>query len=261
MRKVVKHIRKEWYRYIFDTVVVIVGILIAFTLNNWNEKRNEHNLIKAFASALVTDLHDDIKEVRIIISQIEESIIRIDSLSNYTRNKQINEISNLTLVPFTLGDYMYRPYSWNRGTIEDLKTSGVLRFEGIDSLSKEIVSYDAMTKHMEEDYYSDLAIKKRISILADKIVNLNYSNFEELSFYGNTNNSILEYDFSSSEAYHKAEQEDIELLTDDIKRIHELVNSNLKLRSFLILRSNYELPRLINKAENIIDLLQTNYID
>jgi len=39
-KKIIKHIRNEWYRYIFDTIVVIVGILIAFTLNNWNEKRN-----------------------------------------------------------------------------------------------------------------------------------------------------------------------------------------------------------------------------
>ena len=92
MKKIVKHIREEWYRYIFDTIVVIVGILIAFALNNWNEKRKEHDLIKSFASSLVTDLQEDIKEVRIIISQIEESIIRIDSLSNYTRHKQINEI-------------------------------------------------------------------------------------------------------------------------------------------------------------------------
>lgn len=261
MKKIVKHIREEWYRYIFDTIVVIVGILIAFALNNWNEKRKEHDLIKSFASSLVTDLQEDIKEVRIIISQIEESIIRIDSLSNYTRHKQINEISNLALMPLMMGDYMYRPYSWNRATIEDLKTSGVLRYKGADNLSKEIVSYDALTRHMEEDYYSDLAIKERISIKADQIVNLNYSNFEELSFYGNTNNSILEYKFNSSEDYRKAEQEDIDLLTDDIKKIHELVNSNLKLRSFLIIRSKSELPRLIEKAENIINLLQAKYIN
>ena len=256
-----RHLRVEWYRYVFDTIVVIVGILIAFAFNSWNEKRKEHNLIESFASSLVTDLQEDIKEVRIIISQMEESIIRIDSLSNYTRHKQINDISNLDLLPFLMGDYMYRPYSWNRATIEDLKTSGVLRYKNADHLSKEIVSYDALTSHMEKDYYFDLAIQERISIKADQIVNLNYSNFEELAFYGNTNNSILEYEFISSEEYRKAEQEDIELLTDDIKKIHELVNSNLKLRSFLIIRSKTELPRLIEKAENIIDLLQAEYID
>ena len=75
------------------------------------------------------------------------------------------------------------------------------------------------------------------------------------------NNSILEYKFNSSEDYRKAEQEDIDLLTDDIKKIHELVNSNLKLRSFLIIRSKSELPRLIEKAENIINLLQAKYIN
>jgi len=192
---------------------------------------------------------------------MEESIVRIDSLANYTRAKKINELSNLTLIPFTMGDYMYRPYSWNRATIEDLKISGVLRYKGNENLSKIIVSYDALTKHLEEDYYADLEIKESISKLAGNIVNLNYSNFEELSFYGNTNNSILKYEFSSSEAYGKAEQEDLKLLTADINKIHEYVNGNLKLRAFLIIRANNELPRLIKEAENIIELLQSNYID
>lgn len=258
MKKIIKHIRNEWYRYIFDTIVVIVGILIAFTLNNWNEKRNKLNLIEAYATSLITDLQADIAEVKIIKSQMEESIVRIDSLANYTRTKKINELSNLSLVPFTMGDYMYRPYSWNKATIEDLKISGVLRYKGNENLSEQIVSYDALTKHLEEDYSSDMALMANISILAGNIVNLNYSNYEELTFYGNTNNSILKYEFSSSDAYRRAEKEDLKLLTGDINKIHELVNGKLKLRAFLKIRVNTELPRLINKAENIIELLQTN---
>lgn len=261
MKPIIKHLRKEWYRYIFDTIVVIVGILIAFALNNWNEKRNKQNLTKAYANSLITDLKNDIEEVKIIKSQMKESIIRIDSLANYSRFKQIDEISNLNLIPFTMGDYMYRPYSWNRGTIEDLKISGVLRYRGNESLSKIIVSYDALTKHLEEDYQADLKIKQEISKLSGSIVNLNYSNYKDLLFYGNTNNSILEYEFSSSEEYRQAEKEDLKLLTKDLDKINELVNGNLKLRSFLIIRSKYELPRIIEKANEIIERLETDYID
>ena len=261
MKKIVKHLKREWYRYIFDILVVIVGILIAFALNNWNENRIKKNLVEAYAISLITDLQNDVKEAKIIKSQMEESIFRIDSLANYIRTKEITEISNLILTPFTMGDYMYRPYSWNRATIEDLKISGVLRYKGNENLSSKIVAYDAFTKHLEEDYYADLEIKETVSKLASNIVNLNYSNFKELSFYGNTNNSILKYDFISSEAYKRAELENLKLLTRDINKIHEFVNGNLKLRLFLVIRANHELPRLIKDAEDIIKLLQTNYID
>ena len=103
MKKIVQHLKEEWYRYIFDTIVVIFGILIAFALNNWNENRIRLNLIEAYANSLVADLQDDIAEVKIIQSQMVESIVRIDSLANYIRSNQLDELSNLTLIPFTRG--------------------------------------------------------------------------------------------------------------------------------------------------------------
>ena len=261
MKQIVRHIRNEWYRYLFDTVVVIVGILIAFALNNWNDKRKSRDLINTYANSLISDLRRDLKEVKTIKNQIEESIIRIDSLANYIRTKEINEISNLSLLPFTTGDNVYRPYSWNRETMEDLKISGALRFKGNEDLSKLIVEYVAKTKHMEEDYYGDLKIKEGLTELARGIVNLNYSNFEELSSYGNTNNPIKELDFSASEAYRTAEKEDLKLITEDMDKIHEFVNGNLQLRAFLVIRAKYELPNLIEMAENMIELLEKEYIN
>jgi hypothetical protein len=37
--KIFKHLRSDWFRYGFETLAVIVGILIAFALDNWNEER------------------------------------------------------------------------------------------------------------------------------------------------------------------------------------------------------------------------------
>ena len=41
MNKILKHLRKNWIRHGFETLVVVVGILVAFALNNWNEDRKE----------------------------------------------------------------------------------------------------------------------------------------------------------------------------------------------------------------------------
>lgn len=260
MKRIAKHLKKQWFKYVFDTLVVIIGILIAFALNSWNDRRLNKNLMQSYAKSLIIDLENDIKEAKTVRSQMQESIIRIDSLAKYTRSKQVKELSNLDLA-FAMSDYMYRPFVWNRATIENLKLSGILRLKGNDSLSKKIVAYEAFTKHLEEDYHSDLAMKENNSNLANEIVNLNYPNFEDLSYYSYVNHSILEYNFSSSEPYHTAQKENLTLITVDIHEIQKFVNGNLRLRFFLNVRVNYELPKLIHQAEEIKDLLTLNYID
>ena len=56
--KVFKHLRSDWFRYGFETLAVIVGILIAFALESWGDaqkvKREEHEIL--------IDLLNDLKD-------------------------------------------------------------------------------------------------------------------------------------------------------------------------------------------------------
>ena len=42
MKKIINHLKEEWYKYGLETLVVVVGILVAFSLNNWNESRKSN---------------------------------------------------------------------------------------------------------------------------------------------------------------------------------------------------------------------------
>ena len=35
--RIFKHLKPEWFRYGFETLAVIVGILAAFAFDNWND--------------------------------------------------------------------------------------------------------------------------------------------------------------------------------------------------------------------------------
>ena len=68
MKKFVKHFKKNWYRYGLESLVVIIGILVAFSLNNWKEERKiskkEMNLLSELKLNLETNinnLENDIK--------------------------------------------------------------------------------------------------------------------------------------------------------------------------------------------------------
>ena len=39
MQKIIDHLKENWLKHAFETLVVVVGILVAFSLTNWNETR------------------------------------------------------------------------------------------------------------------------------------------------------------------------------------------------------------------------------
>ena len=144
----------KYTRYaIGEILLVVIGILIALQINIWNERRKEYNQIENYAKSLVKDIEEDIAMVDTINYTAKQIAYRIDSLSNYVRMKKIREISNLKLLSFTWMP-VYRPYSWNRATFDELKSSGSLRLIENKTLMKKIVEYDSFTRHMDEDYYN-----------------------------------------------------------------------------------------------------------
>lgn len=65
--KIIKHLRSDWFRYGFETLAVIVGILAAFALENWRDSRE----VKKEEHEILVNLLNDLKEAE---SQSEKSI-------------------------------------------------------------------------------------------------------------------------------------------------------------------------------------------
>jgi len=57
MKKIFQNLRENWITYGFETLVVIVGILIAYTLNNWNQEGKD----KAREIQLLSELHKEME--------------------------------------------------------------------------------------------------------------------------------------------------------------------------------------------------------
>ena len=57
--RIFKHLKSDWFRYGFETIAVVVGILVAFALDNWNEDRKQELLETEYLYGLATDLAND----------------------------------------------------------------------------------------------------------------------------------------------------------------------------------------------------------
>jgi hypothetical protein len=243
-----------------EIVLVVIGILLALQIDNWNENRKEENTVKEYAVSLVHDLEEDLIMVNAIILQSNDIVERINSLGNYVQNKKMEDISNLYVLCLTLNK-PHRPYIWNRATVDELKSTGILGFIKDEALSKMIANYDALTHHLDVDYINDRVQFEKATALTTEIVNNNYPNFTELHAMLLPLNNVRDYDFVESEEYKQAEAYNFRLLSDDMNELHKAVNNFNLLKAYFQLRTDHELPELIEKAKELIRLLKETYID
>jgi len=251
----------KYARYaIGEILLVMIGILLALQVNNWNQNANEQHKIKEYAVSLIQDLENDIEMAGKIQQQNEEIVDRIDSLSKYSRNRKIEDFSNLTMLYFTLNK-PHKPYSWNRTTITELKNSGYLGLIKNDSLSKMIAKYDADTNHLDDDFINDRIQFEKATDLSVSIVNYNYPCFLELRKKLLPIDNVRDYNFFESEEYLVAKSINLGLITNDINQINKMVNSYSVLLLYLRIRIDEELPVLVHDASEIITLLKETYLN
>ena len=57
--RIIKHLKSDWFRYGFETLAVVVGILVAFALDNWKEERKQDSLEIQYLNGIRADLVSD----------------------------------------------------------------------------------------------------------------------------------------------------------------------------------------------------------
>jgi len=80
VKKIINHLKLNWITYGFETFTIIVGILGAFTLNNWNENRKQHKSDIEFLKNLKIELVNDTT----VLSRRCSTYIEINNALNKT---------------------------------------------------------------------------------------------------------------------------------------------------------------------------------
>ena len=246
-----------------EIALVVIGILIALQINNWNENKNQQEKIKEYAKLYIQDLEADI-----LITEINRKFIinvsdKIDSLVQSVQNKKIEEISNIDFLCMTF-KILYRPYEWNRSTIDQMKSSGSLQYIEDISISKKIREYDALTYHFDGDYLNDKAQSEHALNLISQVVNSNYINIRALQknvLLKINNPKFNEFHLYSEPEYLKSKTYNLRLITNDIKDVDKVINSLIRLQVYYDIRSNDEILPLTSQAEELITLLKETYLE
>jgi len=244
--------RKKWTHYFWEFFMLFLAVTLGFLVENQREHYIEKQRVKEFARTLAFDLVSDTLNMSYIINRINIQIKNTDSLAAYMKSHKPHEIRNIVLFTLTILD-RYPAYRWSRSTLEQIKNSGSLRYFG-DTMVRYISSYDALSRHMDEDHRNDEEMANRAAASKDKIIDISYSNELAQSLY-------LHFDSTIKTAYYRefAAHDKTPLLTTDSIILKIFLNEKLNIRRNLYIRANDELRSLINQGSRLIERLKNKY--
>jgi hypothetical protein len=175
MIKFFRHIRQSMLaqgripRYltyaIGEIVLVVIGILIAVQINDWNELRKIKLANGTQLRKMVTELEVNIARMELLatnrsgkmsygFASLEEAVANCDSLLRLTyAGLTEKDISFLTTARFFAGQSIL---NLQQDVFEELKSTGRLNTVGSDSLVASIKNYNK--RFLREEYYAQLHI-------------------------------------------------------------------------------------------------------
>jgi hypothetical protein len=245
--------KKKWSEYLLEFIMLFLAVFLGFIAENIREHSVEKARAKQYAVSLINDLEKDTAMAQVDIRQMRFTISKIDTLAKVLKTKKISEITNRQLFAYTLLDGDYRPYMWSRATLDEIKSSGSLRYMGNDSIIMRVSAYDAFTKHMDEDFNGDVERSDKLAAEKNRIIDKSYNLPDSTRFFLLSADSVIDI-ISQNNG-----QQDVPLLTNNINDIKNLLNDYFDIKSNLKIRANYELTNLIKQATQLIDLLRKQY--
>lgn len=247
-----------------ETFLVVVGILIALQINNWNEDRIEREQIREFALDLTDAIGRDTEMLEPVEMQIRASIRQAEEFADYVRGRRMEDFDNAEVF-FLTSQIGYRPYAWNRAALEQLKSAGGLRKMRNKRLVELISDYDALTQHLDQDYREDEESARSMLDATNRLVDKNYDveGLEEATSW--TDGFKLEdielrlTQFRETGVFKAMASEHRPLLSNGLVEFQRLANANLAYADSAQARPDIELPRLRQLAAKIQALIDEEY--
>lgn len=148
----------KYMRYaIGEIVLVVVGILIALSINNWNEKNKTRNRELIYLSNIKEDLKLNIASLGEFISARKETLNAVDTLIGYFEGKRDMNLNKFNFYNLTVLEWY--PFVQHSNTYQELMNSGTFAIISNKSIKNSLQNiqsiYGSITfieNEMQQDY-------------------------------------------------------------------------------------------------------------
>lgn len=143
MKKILETIKNKWAEYILEVLVIIFGIVGAFGLNAWNDKRQ----LRAEEQKIIEALKDEFQTNLNRVNEITElNKTNIEGLKNYIQFVKLKKTEfstedfNKMAQPIIQNRIFYRP---SLGVYNDVISSGKMAIISNDELRRRLAVWEA----------------------------------------------------------------------------------------------------------------------
>jgi len=146
----------NYLKYAFgEIVLVMVGILLALQVNNWNEIKQENSITQKYYNGFVTDLEKDRTQLDNLIAVRKKQSISANAILNMIETNEYDLDTFYGHYYFLFPFYRFVP---NSNTLEEVLNSSHLRFITDETIKNRLLDLRATYKSIklsEEHVYGD----------------------------------------------------------------------------------------------------------
>jgi hypothetical protein len=236
--------RKKWTHYFWEFLMLFLAVFCGFFAENQREHYIEKQRAKEFAESMVADLALDVSNLDFIIKEYDSAARNVDSFLRIVSMAHIKSVPGGAI--YYYGDAANSGYrmAFNTATIEQLKSSGSLRYFPIRVRSK-ISKYD--------QFMQEFNLRQN----NEPLFNIETRKYFEKIF----DNSVLEklYKTIEPDSLEKFRQTDYALMNTDMVLLKEYANNCFSRKENWRNRITTALIPLRKKATELIEILNEEY--
>jgi uncharacterized protein DUF6090 len=107
-----------------EIILVVIGILIALSINNWNEDRKLKNELGLFKVSLISELNKDIISITKELNLLNDDIKKLDKYFIRMSSQSVNKDTLVKIFNIEFNPTIYGAIKFNNNTVNTLKASG-----------------------------------------------------------------------------------------------------------------------------------------
>ena len=123
-----------------EIILVVIGILIALQVNEWNNNRKNRKLEQSYHCRLLEDVIQDQDQILTLLDQTEKRIEACNDLLTLLQDEKVDlkRTSNLLMSSISM---MTSTFKTSQAAFEDIKSSGNLNIMRDEQLKQQLIGY------------------------------------------------------------------------------------------------------------------------